>query len=76
MTTKRPADADLDFSDIPEVTDYSKAVRGRFHPRRLELEREVRRLREALQQIVNSADADDPSSLRAARIAREALHTS
>jgi hypothetical protein len=48
MATKQPADAALDFSDIPEVTDFSKAVRGRFHPRRLELEREVRRLREAL----------------------------
>jgi hypothetical protein len=49
MTTKQPADQDIDLSDIPEVTDFSKAVRGRFHPRRLELEREVRRLRQALE---------------------------
>ena len=48
MATERAAqtqDEGIDLSDIPE-TDFRKGVRGKYHPRRLELEREVRRLRE------------------------------
>jgi hypothetical protein len=44
MATKQPTDDQIDLSDIPEVTDWTGAVRGRFHPDRIALEREVRRL--------------------------------
>jgi hypothetical protein len=78
-------DEDLDLSDIPEVTDFSKAVRGKYYEqatgrprppavRRLNtVEAENRRLREALRQIANMADAEEPLSVKAGAIAREAL---
>jgi len=59
----QPPDEELDFSDIPEVTDYSNAVRGTYYERatgkplpaavrRLnKAEAEVRRLREALGEL-------------------------
>ena len=28
---RRMKDEEIDFSDIPEVTDWSKAVRGKFY---------------------------------------------
>ena len=95
-----PADEDIDTSDIPEATDFSKGVRGKYYRdpydpalpdrpikrvegntvyytparRRLPDQRhELRRLREALEQIAALADAEEPSSVRAAQIAREAL---
>jgi hypothetical protein len=60
MATKQPADQDIDFSDIPEVTDFSKAVRGRFDPRRRELEAALRALYEATHAYLNAGS--DPSS--------------
>lgn len=84
----QPPDEEIDFSDVPEVTDFSKAVRGKYYeqatgkplPRAIVLlnkaEAEVRRLREALQQIADLADAEEPLSVQAGRIAREALQAS
>ena len=34
---KRMKDEDIDFSDIPEKTDWSKAVRGKFYRPQAEL---------------------------------------
>ncbi len=79
-----PADEDIDLSDIPE-TDFSGGVRGKFYeqatgkplPQAVRLlnkaEAEVRRLRAALQQIADLADAEEPTSVQAGQIAREAL---
>ncbi|GFH62966.1 MAG: hypothetical protein ZNDK_0737 [Candidatus Desulfovibrio kirbyi] len=31
VTLKQKADKDIDFSDIPEITDWSDMVRGKFY---------------------------------------------
>ena len=49
--TKQPPDDAIDFSDIPEITDFSKGVRGKYHPRTLALEAENERLRAALRDL-------------------------
>lgn len=63
MAATQPADDDIDLSDIPEVRDFSRGVRGKYHPRVLALEAELRRLRAALEQIVWLADANQPRSV-------------
>ena len=56
-TAQQTVDSDdsIDTSDIPEQTDFSRAVRGRAG---LELVMELTRLRQALRKIRDSADVE------------------
>ncbi len=71
----QPPDEDIDFSDLPEVTDFSKGVRGKFYeqatgkplPQAVRLlnkaEAENRRLRAALRALYEATHAYLDASL-------------
>jgi hypothetical protein len=79
MTTKKaeqgrpavqPPDDELDFGDIPEVTDFSKGVRGKYFSRaapREKLEAAYERLKAALVQLADPQQNPDEGSRVVAR---------
>jgi uncharacterized protein (DUF4415 family) len=58
-TLRRMKDEEIDFSDIPEKTDWSKAVKGKFYRPRAELKVSVYLEPDVAKKFRSSADVNE-----------------